>query len=190
MKNFQILPAKTYTITNWSGGKTSELFIYPKGSNFKAGDFSLRISIATVEVESSTFTPLPDVNRTLMVLEGNLKLEHEGFHSAELNPFDQDQFIGDWTTKSYGKVTDFNVMTKGTTKATVQKIDLTSNETLALTSAFDLQFIYVQSGSIEMNGSIITKNNSVVFDNANYAKLTADNQFELTEIILVSVDFN
>ena len=81
-------------------------------------------------------------------------------------------------------------MTKGTTNATVQKIDLTANETLALTSAFDLQFIYVQSGSIEMHGSTITKNNSVVFDNANYTKLTADKQFELTELILVSVDFN
>lgn len=190
MKNLQILPAETYTTTNWSGGKTSELFIYPKDSNFKTGDFSLRISIATVEVESSTFTPLPDVNRTLMVLEGNLKLEHEGFHTVELNPFEQDQFSGDWTTKSYGKVTDFNVMTKGTTKANVQKIDLAANETLALTSAFNLQFIYIQSGSIEMNGNIITKGNSIVFDNANYTKLTADNKIETTEIILVSVDFN
>lgn len=190
MKNLQILPAETNSTTNWSGGKTSELFIYPKGSNLKDGDFSLRISIATVEVESSVFTPLTGVNRILMVLEGILKLEHEGFHSVELNPFDQDQFSGEWTTKSYGKVTDFNVMTKGSTKASVQKIDLTPNETLALTSAFDLQFIYVQSGSIEINENIILEKNAVVFDNINYSKLTANKQLEKTEIILVSVDFN
>jgi len=190
MKNIQLLPSETYTTTLWSGGKTSELFIYPENANFKMGDYSLRISIATVEVESSTFTSLPDVSRILMVLEGKLRLEHEGFHSVDLNPFEQDQFNGDWTTKSFGKVTDFNVMTKGDTKALVQKIDLSANETLALTSAFDLQFIYVKSGSIIFEENKISEKNSLVFSNSNYAKVTADEQLEKTEIILVSVDFN
>ena len=127
MKNIQLIPAETYTKTNWSGGKTSELFIYPKEADFKQGNFSLRISIATVEVESSQFTSLPDVQRTLMVLEGTLKLEHDGQHSCELLPFEQDQFSGNWSTKSWGKVTDFNVMTKNETKTIVQKIDLIAN---------------------------------------------------------------
>lgn len=190
MKDIQLLTPETYTTTLWSGGKTSELFIYPEGANFKTGDYSLRVSIATVEVESSTFTSLPDVNRTLMVLEGQLNLEHIGHHSVNLNPFEQDQFKGDWTTKSIGKVADFNVMTKGNTKTLVQKIDLAANETLALTSAFDLQFIYVQSGSITILEQIISEKNAVVINNSNYAKLTADGRFEKTEIILVSVDFN
>ena len=190
MNDIQLNPSETYTTTKWSGGKTSELFIYPEGSNFKQGDFSLRISIATVEVDSSDFTPLPDVHRTLMVLDGTLKLEHAGHHSCELQPFEQDKFSGDWSTKSWGKVTDFNVMTKNDTKTIVQKIDLIANETLALTAAFDLQFIYVQSGEIQIGELIVSKGNSIVINNLSYVKVVSGNEFELTELILVSADFN
>lgn len=188
MKNIQLIPAETYTTTNWSGGKTSELFIYPAASNFKRSDFLLRISIATVEVESSEFTALPDVHRTLMVLEGKLKLEHENQHTCELAPFEQDQFSGSWKTKSWGKVIDFNVMTKNDTKTIVQKIDLIAKETLALTSAFDLQFIYVHSGNITLGETIVEQGNSIVFNNSNYAKVIAGDVLR-TEIILVSGDF-
>ena len=190
MKDIQLIPAETYTTTNWSGGKTSELFIYPPESNFKVGDFTLRISIATVEVESSEFTALPDVHRTLMVLDGNLKLEHENHHTCELAAFEQDQFSGDWKTKSWGKVIDFNVMTKNYTKTIVQKIDLISNETLALTSAYDIQFIYVQSGCISLGETLVTKGNSVVINNSNYSTVLSCVDFEKTELILVSADFN
>ncbi len=189
MKNIQLIPAETYTTTNWSGGKTSELFIYPKEADFKQGNFSLRISIATVEVESSQFTSLPDVQRTLMVLEGTLKLEHDVQHSCELLPFEQDQFSGNWSTKSWGKVTDFNVMTKNETKTIAQKIDLIANETLALTSAYDLQFIYVKSGSIGIEEILVSEGNSIVINNLNYAKVVAGSDFEHTEVILVSADF-
>jgi environmental stress-induced protein Ves len=190
MNDIQLNPSETYITTKWSGGKTSELFIYPEGANFKQGDFSLRISIATVEVDSSDFTPLPNVQRTLMVLDGTLKLEHFGHHSCELQPFEQDEFSGNWSTKSWGKVTDFNVMTKNDTKTIVQKIDLIANETLALTAAFDLQFIYVQSGLIQIGELIVSKGNSIVINNLSYVKVVSGNQFELTELILISADFN
>lgn len=190
MKNIQLIPAETYTTTNWSGGKTSELFIYPADANFKEGDFSLRISIATVEVESSEFTSLPNVHRTLMVLEGTLKLEHQGQHSCELQPFEQDQFSGDWTTKSLGKVIDFNVMTKKNAKAIVQKIDLIANEILALTSAYDVQFIFVHSGNISIDEIVVKEGDSIVVNNLNYAKVIAGNDFAKTELILVSTDIN
>lgn len=190
MENIQLLPSETYNTSSWSGGKTSELFIYPENSSFKSGDYSLRISIATVEIETSTFTALPDVNRTLMVLDGKLALEHKGHHSIELNAFEQDQFSGDWITNSKGKVTDFNVMTKNNAKSIVQKIDIEATKTLVLTSAFDLHFIYVVSGGIQISDHQVPAKNAVVLRNNNYAKLTADRRFEKTEIILVSVDFN
>ena len=76
-KEYSIIKKSDWKVTNWSGGITSELFIYPQKSVFKNGDYNLRISIATVEVEKSTFTPLKDVNRTLLVLNGSLELNHE-----------------------------------------------------------------------------------------------------------------
>ena len=190
MNEVQFIDSNKYSTTEWSGGKTSELFIHPETAVFKNGDFQLRVSIATVEVESSLFTSLPDVNRILMVLEGELKLEHEGHHTAELKPFDQDKFQGDWSTKSYGKVVDFNVMTKGGTSAQIQKIDLSPNEKLALTSAFDLQFVYVKSGVVKIDDLIIKSGNSFKINNSEYATLMNGSSIDKAEIILVSSDFN
>ncbi|RXI38826.1 hypothetical protein DP129_09430 [Clostridium tetani] len=94
----------------WSGGTTTELFIYPKNTEYKKLNFGWRLSSAKVIDEESTFSHLPNIWRYIMVLDGNLKLIHENHHSLDLSPFEVDSFSGDWTTKSYGKVTDFNLM--------------------------------------------------------------------------------
>lgn len=98
--------------TNWSGGTTSQLYIYPEQSSYEDRDFLFRISSARVEVAASTFTALPGVNRELMILDGTLELEHQGKYKKTLNTFQQDHFPGEWHTTSRGKVTDFNLMTK------------------------------------------------------------------------------
>ena len=47
-----------------------------------------------------------------MILDGTLKLEHTGRYKTKiLHKFETDSLIGDWETKGYGKVTDFNLMT-------------------------------------------------------------------------------
>ena len=125
--------------TNWSGGTTAEIFIHPKGASFKLGNYNLRISIATVEIEESIFTSLPDVSRTLMVLKGTLKLNHEGHHSSVLAPFQQDSFDGGWKTKSQGKVTDFNVMTKNNSKTSVEYTELCLDQKIDLTIRMKLK---------------------------------------------------
>jgi environmental stress-induced protein Ves len=94
----------------WSGGTTTQLCIYPYDAQYSQKNFKWRISSAKVEVEESTFTHLPGINRKIMILDGELQLEHEGHHSVKLNQFEQDNFYGGWITKSYGKVTDFNLM--------------------------------------------------------------------------------
>jgi environmental stress-induced protein Ves len=45
-----------------------------------------------------------------MVIEGGMKLIHNGHHSTQLGPFEQDSFDGGWNTKSIGKARDFNLM--------------------------------------------------------------------------------
>jgi environmental stress-induced protein Ves len=137
------VPASTIETKRWSGGTTSELFIWPKEINvhndtktytgngnatkttngnatkttngneetveattkvtFASRNFNLRISKAVVETEESTFTPLDGVSRTLMVLEGELQLEHQGHHKSKLKPFMIDRFEGGWTTRSRGR---------------------------------------------------------------------------------------
>lgn len=117
------LNQSSYNTTEWSGGTTTELFISPEGSNFKERNFDFRLSIATIEVSSSDFTQLPETNRTLLLLEGELKLIHENHHESFLMPFSQDTFDGGWNTHSIGIAKDFNLMTKGKTKGNVHVID-------------------------------------------------------------------
>ncbi|MGG4498122.1 HutD/Ves family protein [Brevibacillus reuszeri] len=96
--------------SQWSGGSTTQLAIYPETAVYSDRSFQWRISTAVVEAEESSFTPLPGFWRLLMILEGELFIEHEGHHSVTLQPFEQDSFSGGWTTRSKGKVRDFNLM--------------------------------------------------------------------------------
>ncbi|MDF2571006.1 MAG: HutD [Sporomusa sp.] len=106
----ELIPKNEQTTSTWSGGTTTQITIYPKDAIYSNHNFIWRLSSANVELEESTFTSLPSIWRLIMVLEGELKLEHTGHHSVQLKPFEQDSFSGDWTTKSFGKVRDFNLM--------------------------------------------------------------------------------
>lgn len=108
--SMEIIRKAEQNTSMWSGGTTTQLAIFPKDAVYSERNFLWRISSAKVEVEESLFTHLPGIWRLIMVLEGELRLEHEGHHKAALVPFEQDSFSGDWTTRSFGKVTDFNLM--------------------------------------------------------------------------------
>lgn len=94
----------------WAGGETTQLFLYPQTADYNRRDFAFRISSAVVTLEESTFTLLPGFTRYLTPLQGTLRLEHEGHGAVELAPFQTARFDGGWTTRSYGKCTDFNLM--------------------------------------------------------------------------------
>ncbi|AOT69351.1 HutD family protein [Geosporobacter ferrireducens] len=106
----EIIRKAEQNTTVWTGGTTTQLAIFPKDALYSERNFLWRMSSAKVEVEESVFTSLPGIRRLIMVLEGELQLDHEGHHKIALAPFEQDRFRGDWTTKSRGKVTDFNLM--------------------------------------------------------------------------------
>ena len=101
-----------YKVSKWSGGTTTQMYIYPENGDYGDRRFQARISSATVEDECSKFTSLPGVQRYLMTLDGELKLVHEGQYEKSLHPYEIEHFPGDWDTSSYGKVRDFNLMLK------------------------------------------------------------------------------
>lgn len=96
--------------TEWSGGDTIELCIYPKEAEYKSRNFKWRVSTATVNDLESDFTKLSNIKRVLMLLNGQMMLDHEGYHKVQLDPFEKDIFDGEWNTKSYGRAVDFNIM--------------------------------------------------------------------------------
>ena len=98
-------------VSKWSGGTTTELALYPPNSSYIERDFLWRISTATVEDVKSTFTSLPNYNRIIMPLSGDLlKLHHQNHYDKELKSLETDAFHGSWITASEGKVQDFNLM--------------------------------------------------------------------------------
>lgn len=157
INSIEIIRKEQQKTTTWTGGTTTELAIYSKGTAYSERNFMWRLSSARVEVENSTFTSLSGIWRLIMVVEGEMALEHENQHSTYLKPFEQDSFSGEWVTKSTGKVKDFNLMLargcKGKLEAAkIEKEDLfeineeSSNfndEFISLTEAF-----YIVKGNI------------------------------------------
>ena len=106
----KILKEEDFNISTWSGGKTTELFIYPEGSEYSKRDFKMRISSATLELETSNFTKLDSIHRFITPLDNELKLTHNNNEFINLKPFEVYEFDGDIETISFGKVKDFNLM--------------------------------------------------------------------------------
>ncbi|WP_409346168.1 HutD family protein [Paenibacillus sp. MBLB4367] len=108
--SIKVLRKHEQKTTAWSGGTTTQLAIYPEEADYKERNFIWRISTATIDAEQTLFTSLSHVWRKLMVLKGELILDHEGSHRVYLREFDQDSFSGGGVTRSIGKATDFNLM--------------------------------------------------------------------------------
>jgi environmental stress-induced protein Ves len=169
MRHIQKKDLKT---AHWSGGTTTELFIYPETADYKQLNFDFRLSTATVEVETSVFTPLPDVNRTLMVLDGEMKLVHDGHHEISLNPFDQDHFQGGWQTRSEGKCFDLNLMCRGNTTGKLTHFSMMKNSIRQLHLSGAVNLIYCYSGSIECGGVIADTSDLLVFEGEDSVAVT------------------
>lgn len=110
--NITHLSAESYVVSRWSGGSTTQLAIAPKGAAYADRDFLWRVSSATVELDSSDFTPLPDYDRLISVLEGEMRLRHNGGAELTLAPYQVHRFDGGADTHSQGRCTDFNLMTR------------------------------------------------------------------------------
>lgn len=149
--------------SKWSGGTTTELFIYPKDAIYSERNFEWRLSSAIVDIEESVFTSLPGIERIIMIIEGELLLKHEGHHTAKLKKYEQDSFSGNWTTRSFGKVRDFNLMMKKGSSGSLEAIFINENESIDVKLKKELevskkfsskaQAFYIVKGNIEVNFS-------------------------------------
>ena len=161
----EVIKLSEVAAKKWSGGTTSELFIYPKGSSFSEGSFELRISIATVELDETTFTPLSNTLRTLLVLEGNQLLRHQGAHTSDLTAFQQDTFSGDWTTFCSGKSTNFNVMTMSGKSAKVAVRNFQAGEIWDLKIPDRIRFIFLWKGKALLESKELNEQEGIAVQN-------------------------
>ena len=129
MKNsIRIIRKNEGKVSTWSGGTTTQLYIYPENAVYADRNFRWRLSSAKVAADESTFTPLPGISRVLMVIEGEVSIEHQGHHSTVLKAFEKDSFSGDWTTRCIGKATDYNLMTDKSCSGSMEVISIDTGE--------------------------------------------------------------
>jgi uncharacterized protein len=107
---WEIITAEKQLVSTWSGGDTRELYISPVGSSYTERDFELRLSSATVTSPTSVFTDLSGYNRELVIISGNIRLQHEDAPVIGLQELEKDSFDGGDRTLSWGVCQDFNVM--------------------------------------------------------------------------------
>lgn len=96
----QVIKKKDFTKSSWEGGETSQLFIYPPGSELSKRDFLFRISSASFTSNKSKFSDFSGYSRYLLPLRGWLRLDHIAHYKKELAPYEVDYFDGSWTTFS------------------------------------------------------------------------------------------
>ncbi len=147
----QIIKHNQQQTVNWSGGTTTQLFVYPTDAQYTERNFLFRISTATVETDTSTFTDLTGYQRIIMLLQGELTLTHNKEVTHYLEPLIPHLFDGAWQTEAAGKVTDFNVMFKPEVNVVVETIRLTTNQHLNSKAVNHFVCCYVVKGKLTIN---------------------------------------
>ena len=151
-EKMSVKKAEEFSTSNWSGGTTTQLYIYPEDGNYAERNFQARISSATVDAVKSEFTSLPNVKRYLMIFEGHLDLIHGVNTRVEVEPYQVDEFDGGIPTVSYGKVVDFNLMLKDGADGVMETAQLKTAQQAVIEREkdYNLLCIYVKEGSMKI----------------------------------------
>ncbi len=170
----KVFSTKDYLKSDWSGGTTTQMYIYPENADYRRQNFILRLSSATVAQDISEFTKLPNIDRIIMSLDNPMELEHNGNQKVKLEPFEAYAFSGDDETVGCGKCTDFNVMLQ---RDEYKEAELFINEA----GEFDLFssegdcFMYVYEGAYKIitadEGYILNKGDLLHFEDYSFSKI-------------------
>lgn len=160
--DYKLYQEKDYKISNWTGGKTSQLSIFPENNSYTDREFIWRLSSATCEKEESQFSKLTDYDRVLLVLEGDVVLAHQDVRVARLAELEQDRFDGAYSTKSFGKITDYNLMVKKGNQGFLEVLTLSSESSTLQNEDYPdysllTQGFYCRDGfaAVSVNGEIV-----------------------------------
>ena len=142
MANITLLKSNDFQVSDWSGGKTKQLYLSPTTGHYGKRDFDYRLSTATVELAESQFSDLSGFHRILMSLDHTLHL-HDASRQEEtvLAPFTPYFFEGSDSITSRGTCTDFNLIYSDHYQG--QMLAISDGQELSQDEA--IQFIYALS---------------------------------------------
>ena len=142
MTHITLLRANDFQVSDWSGGKTKQLYLSPPTGHYGKRNFDYRLSTATVELAESQFSDLSGFHRILVSLDHTLHL-HNASRQEEtvLAPFTPYAFEGSDSITSRGTCTDFNLIYSDHYQG--QMLAISDREELSQDEA--IQFIYALS---------------------------------------------
>ena len=142
MTHITLLKSNDFQVSDWSGGKTKQLYLSPPTGHYGKRNFDYRLSTATVELAESQFSDLSGFHRILMSLDHTLHL-HNASRQEEtvLAPFTPYFFEGSDSITSRGTCTDFNLIYSDHYQG--QMLAISDREELSQDEA--IQFIYALS---------------------------------------------
>ncbi|MDO4369933.1 MAG: HutD family protein [Clostridia bacterium] len=154
----QILHQNDYKISSWSGGKTIQLAIYPETCDYADRDFLWRISSATVDLPESDFTALPDYQRYITPIAGEMTLCHDGGARTSVPVGTIHAFDGAADTHSWGCCTDFNLMLrKGRASGGMRRIAGSAGSEYAVEVPENhVALLYCVQGDVQIEGTDAT----------------------------------
>ena len=142
MTNISLLRANDFQVSDWSGGKTKQLYLSPPTGHYGKRDFDYRLSTATVELAESQFSDLSGFHRILMSLDHTLHLLNASRQEETvLAPFTPYFFEGSDSITSRGTCTDFNLIYSDHYQG--QMLAISDGQELSQDEA--IQFIYALS---------------------------------------------
>lgn len=172
----------------WSGGTTTELMIWPQGTSYADRNFGFRISTSAVEQETSVFTNLEGIHRQIMLLEGEMTLEHNDLPGIILRKFFTHSFEGGWKTVSFGRCRDFNLMTREGFSGHMEGLVLKKEDQVEIPDQIYFSAIYVEKGRILVNRSQIMERGDFLFsDNGDQPGIVTFTVREDAEIVLIKI---
>ncbi|WP_125565381.1 HutD family protein [Companilactobacillus insicii] len=162
----QRLTENDYQVTSWSGGQTTQFYLSPTNGQYRPGNFDYRISSATVELDTTEFTPLPGYNRIILPLQNQLTLENNS-KTITLAPFQKYYFAGDDRIISHGKCVDFNLIYSSDLDGHINF--LIDNKSLKLKEDTEYICYFLHGCSVifkddeSMQSKFVSKNDSLYF---------------------------
>lgn len=150
----EVLKKTDYKVSDWSGGKTEQIFIYPPEGDYAKRQFQARISSATVLDQESDFTFLEGTKRFITILSGKMCLTLGG-RVVDLAFGDVLEFSGEEPVHCVGQATDFNLMLKGAdgvmeTVNTGKRVLVTNNEQMFVYAHVDTSLLFEDGQVLEI----------------------------------------
>lgn len=147
----KIIKPEEYLTTQWSGGTTTQFYIYPENSTYTSRNFDLRISSAVINQSPSNFTSLKGFSRVLISLNHEISISHEGQNPVILKPLQIYTFSGDSETQSKGLATDFNIIYSSKVKVETTVIMEQVSELILRPGTNEIYFVYLIDGNLMNN---------------------------------------